>query len=135
MKIIVNKTRENDTDQTIHFTITDDNENEYKWHGDIPKGINIQTHLNANMGKYLHLIRRREYPNAPVVEDMEQWIADGCIAPAILDDEENEVTPERVIAKVPFRQSHPKVMLDRAAFDLLEIEDQIDILADLLLND
>lgn len=44
-------TRLNEDDQTIYFTVTDDEENSYEWHGDIPIGVDIQEHLEKNIEK------------------------------------------------------------------------------------
>ena len=110
MQITYQKIRENEDDVTVYWTLTDDALNEYQWHGDIPKGVNIQNYLESQMETYLRLIRRREYPDKPKMEtlrDVEQWIADGCIISAVLDDKDNEITPERVAEKVEWTNKHP----------------------------
>ena len=112
MQITYQRTRENENDITVYWTLTDDALNEYQWHGDIPKmsEVEIQNYLESQMETYLRLIRRREYPDKPKMEtlrDVEQWIADGCIIPAVLDEEGNELEPERVAKKVEWTNKHP----------------------------
>lgn len=111
--------RQNDNDQTVYWTLTDDTDQSYEWHGDIPKGVDIQKHLERNVDRYLILIRKREYPscaakgviiieeNQTELEVITEWISDGCVIPAILDDEGNEIAPEKVAEKVPWKATHP----------------------------
>lgn len=87
MNIVISRTRENENDQTVYWTLTDDDGNSYPWWSDIPKGVDVQKHLESRMDEYLRLIRGREYPDAPpdVRRDaaaMERWIKAGCVVPA-----------------------------------------------------
>ena len=106
MQITYQRTRENEDDVTVWWTLTDDALNEYQWHGDIPKDVDIQGFIESQMETYLKLIRRREYPDMPKMElvqgqteleAMEQWIADG----AWIDGQTQAV-------KVPWTNTHPK---------------------------
>jgi len=111
MEIQINSTRENDNDQTVFWTLTDDQENEYQWHGDIPKGVDVQGYLESNMKKYLLLIRKREYPDMPrfnTLEEIERWITDGCIVPEGISGDGGTVTPEYVAKKVVWTNKHPE---------------------------
>ena len=45
MKIVANQIRENEGDQTVYFTLTDDQEEEYRFHADVPKGVDVQEYL------------------------------------------------------------------------------------------
>jgi len=84
MAITINSTRENDTDQTVFFSI--DYDGTKKWHGDIPKDADPQTHLEANEDRLKTQILRKQYPEADVpqledktpLESFEAWIANGC---------------------------------------------------------
>lgn len=81
--------RQNESDQTVYFTLIDDNSDEYPYACDAPKGIVIQDYLNAHSNKFLLEIRRREWPDAKKgrdfevtdtseLEAMEAWIAAGA---------------------------------------------------------
>jgi hypothetical protein len=84
MAITINSTRENDTDQTVFFSI--DFDGAKSWHGDIPKDADPQTHLEANEDKLKTQILRKQYPGADVpqledktaLESFEAWIAGGA---------------------------------------------------------
>ena len=90
MIIEINSQRENEDDITVFWTLTDDEGVEYPWHGDIPKGVDVQEYLDSKIPEYLLLIRKREYRAAPDMdlETMEEWIKDG----AMLRDEEGKYT-------------------------------------------
>jgi len=60
MEILVNNTRENDDDQTVFFTLTDDSGTDYRYHADVPKGAGVED--NASMRGFLRCIRVCEYP-------------------------------------------------------------------------
>jgi len=97
MEITYQKTRENKDDITVWFTLTDDEGNSYEWHGDIPKEVDVQNYLDSQKEKYLELIRKREYPDMPVLQlEVEQWIAGGCW----IDDETQA-------EKVEWTNKHP----------------------------
>jgi len=92
-------TRQNEDDQTVFFTITDDQGNEYEWHGDIPKDVDIQAHLEANVEKYLLLIRRREFPDCPGEKSIdlptiEEWIKHNF---------------KDIVKRVSWKSTHPRV--------------------------
>ena len=84
MAITINSTRENDTDQTVFFSI--DYDGDKKWHADIPKDADPQAHLDAMQGKVERGILRKQYPDADVpqledktaLESFEAWIAGGA---------------------------------------------------------
>ena len=84
MAITINSTRENDTDQTVYFSI--DFDGTKKWHGDIPKDADPQAHLDAMEDTLKCGILRKQYPEADVpqlddktaLESFEAWIAAGC---------------------------------------------------------
>jgi len=150
MQITYQKTRENADDITVYWTLTDDQGNSYQWHGDIPKGVDVQKHIESQMENYLLLIRRREYPDNPLesfdtLETWEKWIADGCIIPAILDDNKNEIIPERVAEKVEWTNKHPveQDLFDRAKLSgdseakldaLIAVVPEAQIIKDLLMK-
>ena len=84
MAITINSTRENDTDQTVFFSI--DYDGEKSWHGDIPKDADPQEWFDANEGMVKCEILRKQYPEADVpqledktaLESFEAWIAGGA---------------------------------------------------------
>jgi len=84
MAITINSTRENDTDQTVYFSI--DFDGTKKWHGDIPKDADPQAHLDAMEDTLKCGILRKQYPEADVpqledktaLESFEAWIAGGA---------------------------------------------------------
>jgi len=84
MAITINSTRENDTDQTVYFSI--DFDGTKKWHGDIPKDADPQAHLDAMEDTLKCGILRKQYREADVpqledktaLESFEAWIAAGC---------------------------------------------------------
>ena len=89
MAITINSKRENDTDQTVYFSI--DFDGDKKWHGDIPKEAEPQEWFNANEDLIKTQILRQQYPEADVpqledkteLESFEAWIANGCINAAV----------------------------------------------------
>lgn len=96
MKLIINKTDQwND-----FFTLTDDNGIEYE--GNKRKDDKISSE------RLLLGIRRYEYPDCPYksfdLEEIEKWIAGGCIIPAIMLGGEKDGVAE----KVPWTSTHPK---------------------------
>jgi len=84
MAITINSTRENDTDQTVYFSI--DFDGTKKWHGDIPKDADPQAHLDAMEDTLKCGILRKQYREADVpqledktpLESFEAWIAGGA---------------------------------------------------------
>jgi hypothetical protein len=84
MAITINSTRENDTDQTVFFSI--DFDGEKSWHGDIPKDADPQEFLDAKEDTLKCEILRKQYPEADVpqledktaLESFEAWIAGGA---------------------------------------------------------
>jgi hypothetical protein len=85
MAITINSTKENDTDQTVFFSI--DFDGTKRWHGDIPKDADPQAHLDAMEDTLKCGILRKQYREADVpqledktpLESFEAWIANGCI--------------------------------------------------------
>lgn len=95
MNITYTNIRQNENDQTVYWTLND-GINDYQWWSDIPKNVDVQSYLESKMNEYLILIRKREYPDAPINQedfDFDQWIKDGCIIPAIYskDDKGNKI--------------------------------------------
>ena len=84
MAITINSTRENDTDQTVFFSI--DFDGEKSWHGDIPKDADPQAFLDAKEDTLKVEILRKQYVEADVpqledktpLESFEAWIAGGA---------------------------------------------------------
>jgi len=84
MAITINSTRENDTDQTVYFSI--DFDGDKKWHADIPKDADPQEFLDAKEDTLKVEILRKQYPEADVpqledktaLESFEAWIAGGA---------------------------------------------------------
>lgn len=105
--------RQNDGDQTVYFTLTDDQGNEYKWHCDCPKNIDIQKYLNSKMEKFLLLIRQREYPEAVpgrdyIVKDgmtdlsaLEEWVK----SDATIRNDDGEFVKKA--EQVSWKSTHP----------------------------
>jgi len=99
MAITINSKRENDTDQTVYFSI--DFDGTKKWHGDIPKDADPQAHLDAKEDTLKCGILRKQYPEADVpqlgdktpLESFEAWIAGGA--------KNAEITEERVTPAQP----------------------------------
>ncbi len=113
-------TRQNEEDQTVYFTLTDDQDISYEFHADIPKDvIDIQSHLEANMRWYLRCIRLKEYPEADyksfIPEDgdeldgIEAWIRNGCVNKIQTGEDEkgNPIYEEVKVEKVPWKSTHP----------------------------
>jgi len=96
MAITINNTRENDTDQTVYFSI--DYDGAKTWHGDIPKDADPQEFLDAKEDTLKVEILRKQYPEADVpqledktaLESFEAWIAGGAKNAEI---KETTVTP------------------------------------------
>ncbi len=82
------------------------------WNTDVPvlSGQDLVDWCNTQEDRYKFDIFKDMYPDHPNIQDleaMEQWIADGCIIPAVLDEDDNEVEPERVAEKVEWTNKHP----------------------------
>ena len=78
-------------------------------------GQDLQDFVDAKEDAYGLDILKDMYPDAPNSakgsrEDFEQWITDGKIVPAVLDDEENEIEPEYTSVKVPWTNQHPDIV-------------------------
>ena len=113
MKIQINSQRENDDDITVFWTLTDDSNQEYPWHSDVPKGVDLQAYLTAKMPEYLLLIRRREYPalvrnrdyviegELTELEAIDEWVKDG----QMLRNDEGEYTEK--LDPQPLASTHP----------------------------
>jgi len=114
MQIICNEVTQLENDQQVLFTLTDDDLIEYEWHCGVPKIVgDVQEYLDANIERYMLGLRKKEYPDCPSVkkidlETIEGWIEDSCIIPAVLDDDENVITPERVAEKAEWQSTHPE---------------------------
>ncbi len=84
MAITINSKRENDTDQTVYFSI--DYDGAKTWHGDIPKDADPQEFLDAKEDTLKVEILRKQYHEADVpqledktaLESFEAWIAGGA---------------------------------------------------------
>ena len=145
MAVIVDGVKKYKNRQQSFITLTVDGD-ECKLQPKVPAGLSGQTlqdHVNANERSYKNIILKHMYPESAgtpkniyygSLEGFEQWIADGVKIPAVLDEEENEITPETVAEKVEWKGTHPKVMITREEFDKLNITDKIKILADLLMD-
>ncbi|ANS03172.1 hypothetical protein [uncultured Mediterranean phage uvDeep-CGR2-AD12-C183] len=109
MAITINSTRENDTDQTVFFSI--DFDGTKKWHADIPKDADAETYLDED--KLKREILRKQYPEADVpqlegkteLESFEAWISDGCINAEIT----KTITTPAVEAKPAVMGTRPKM--------------------------
>lgn len=98
MKIVFDPalTKQNEDDQTVFFTLADDNGNQYAWHCDMPKTQQITRYLLDNIDKFIWLIRRREYPDLfPIADDV------------TLIEFDKYVFANNIAAK-PFKSTHPK---------------------------
>ena len=112
MKILFNNARENENDQTVFFTLTDDEGNCYKWHGDIPKDAkDQQAYLEAHIDQmYCGILRKmyRDAPNTlPNLEDWQEWIDGGCKLEVQVgvDDKGEPVIEEKVVGSSKFKDT------------------------------
>ena len=120
MAITINSTRENDTDQTVFFSI--DFDGDKKWHGDIPKDADPQEFLDAKEDTLKVEILRKQYKGADVpqledktpLESFEAWIANGCINAAV----------EKVVV-TPAVEAKPAVMGERQKVLDKEVEEEV----------
>jgi len=120
MAITINSTRENDTDQTVYFSI--DFDGTKTWHGDIPKDADPQAYLDAKEDTLKVEILRKQYPGADVpqledktpLESFEAWIAAGC--------KNAEQTETRVTPAVPAADA---VMGTRQKVVEREVEEEV----------
>ena len=120
MAITINSTRENDTDQTVFFSI--DFDGDKKWHGDIPKDADPQAYLDAKEDTLKVEILRKQYKGADVpqledktpLESFEAWIANGCINAAV----------EKVVV-TPAVEAKPAVMGERQKVLDKEVEEEV----------
>jgi len=110
LSITPDSTRSNDNDITVFFTITD-GENQYGFHADIPKSVNINDYLEANKERYLALILRKQYrgaePEDRSLEAMRTWIANGAENTKTVIVDEKETVVKTVIAKKEWVSTHP----------------------------
>ena len=74
MNITIATTRQNDTDQTVHFTLTD-GEVEYRYHADIPLGVDPAEYLTFHINEMYSCIMREQYKEAPPLTTPEEWAA------------------------------------------------------------
>lgn len=118
MNIQQNWKRQIDTiRQVVHFTIIDDaslpaDEYELSWNTPILAGQDLQDYLDANLDKFYLQVLGRQYPDAPnsiksSKQFFEQWISDGAIVPAVLDESGNTITESYVATKIPWTNTHP----------------------------
>lgn len=118
MQITLNLHRENESDTTVFFTLTDD-ENTYKWHCDIQQTgmteAEIQTWLEANIEKLRCGIYRKIYKEAIIekqngetdLQSWQRWIAAGCKNITVIKDAEgNDIETETVIATAAWKNTH-----------------------------
>jgi hypothetical protein len=118
MAITINSTRENDTDQTVFFSI--DYDGEKSWHGDIAKDADPQEWFDANEEMVKCAILRQQYKDADVpqledktpLESFEVWIAGGAKNAEISEEriihgvkEEVIVRAESVVEKTPWKDT------------------------------
>ena len=106
MSIVINSIINIDeTIQLCRVTITyHDKDYEYSLNSPVLFGTELQTWLDIKEQRCLVSILKQMYPDHPniqTLEEMEQWIADGCIIP------ETETEPERVAEKVEWTNKHP----------------------------
>ena len=120
MAITINSTKENDTDQTVFFSI--DYDGTKKWHGDIPKDADPQAHLDSMEDTLKVEILRKQYKGADVpqledktpLESFEAWIANGCINAAV----------ERVVV-TPAVEAKPATMGERHVIVESEVDEEV----------
>ena len=120
MAITINSTRENDTDQTVFFSI--DFDGTKKWHGDIPKDADPQGWFDAIEDKIKCGILRKQYPSADVpqlddktpLESFEAWIAAGC--------KNAEITETRI---TPAQPAVDAVLGERQVVVESEVEEEV----------
>ena len=95
MEIVINKSRENENDVSIQFTLTD-GKDIFQWHGDFPPGTDS---LEDQKEKLRLMLYRQEYPDAPkdidTLEEWEAFVMNGCEYVVIVE-------------KIPFVSTHPK---------------------------
>lgn len=130
MEIQLISTRQNDTDQSIRFTLTDGDATAYAWRCDAPKDADPQAYCEANKEKFLYLILGKMYPGAPKHESLEerrQWIADG----AWLGEGEDAYQVERQ----PWPYSHPAIIPASEAEKASMVEDMAAMIADMGYSD
>lgn len=116
--MILNNTQEIDNNQQwVFVTVTVDGDDcQFTHVAPIAlTGQDLQDFVDAGEDSYALDILKDMYPDVPNSakgsrEDFEQWITDGKIVPAVLDDEENVVTPEYVSTKVPWTNQHPDII-------------------------
>ena len=106
VKPIGNKT------QLCYLTFTYKNK-DYQFLSNTPvlSGNELQKHVDGIAEQCLFSIHKQMYPDMPklnTLEEIEHWIKDGCVIPAILDLEGNELEPERVAEKVEWTGKHPE---------------------------
>jgi hypothetical protein len=89
MNIILNSSRQNETDTTVFFTLTDGDDT-FKWHCDIQQinmtNAEIQTVLEVNVETYRCGIYRKLYFDAQITKEVgeielnawQRWITAGC---------------------------------------------------------
>ncbi len=115
LSVEIDSTRENEDDITVFFTLTDDGQNSYEFHGDFAKGSTreIQAQLDAQAEKLALLIFKDLYPGAEPkqregrseYDSFKLWIGAGAKNTAIID-EEKVVT---VISREKWKSTHPEV--------------------------
>jgi len=110
--IVADTVRQNENDVTVFFTLTEDGKS-YKWHCDLPKGVNISSALEAKKERYYELILKRLYrgarPQEAGLEAMKTWIENGAKNVTVLEDTEGkpyEVVEQ--ISKGEWKSTHPK---------------------------
>ena len=120
MAITINSTRENDTDQTVYFSI--DFDGDKKWHADIPKDADPQEFLDAKEDTLKVEILRKQYPSADVpqlegktaLESFEAWIAGGA---------KNAEITETIVT--PAVEAKPATMGERQVVVESEVEEEV----------
>jgi hypothetical protein len=76
MNIMLNSQRENEKDVTVFFTLTDGSD-VFRWHADIPKGLDAQKHIESQMEKFRAQINMKLYrvaiPRAAGETELASW--------------------------------------------------------------
>ena len=117
----------NDKIENLHVIVTIDG-TDYPFNHAAPIGltdIELQKFAEVREPEYIFDILRDLYPDAPALaktdlETLEHWIADGAIIPPILDNEGNEIEPERIAEKIPWTITHPVVK--RALSQIIDLD-------------
>jgi len=114
----------NETRKNLHVTVTIDSV-DYPFNHSC-RLDETDTEIQTREPAFKFDILRDLYPDAPdsakaSLEAMEQWILDGCVIPAILDDKGKVLEPEKIAEKQSWLQIHP---VETRIIDGKKISDQ-----------